>query len=43
MVAALTNGLPPGLRIDVSSFDGGGAVVLTGELDVATAPDTEVL
>jgi anti-anti-sigma factor len=40
-VAVLPDGVLPGLRIEVSSFDGAGAVVLTGELDLATAPELE--
>jgi anti-anti-sigma factor len=40
-VAALPERVPQGLWIEVSSFDGGGEVVLAGELDIATAPQLE--
>jgi anti-anti-sigma factor len=39
--AAFPESVPQGLRIEVSSFDGGGEVVLAGELDIATAPQLE--
>ena len=40
--AELTVSVLPGLRVVVSSFGSGAAVVLEGELDLATAPQFEV-
>ena len=40
-VAVLPESVPQALRIEVSSFDGGGEIVLAGDLDLATAPQLE--